>query len=96
MNAILPPLVVDVRIRETEARGYRIWIPMVVLWPLLFVLVGFALLVAAIVDLVLLLAGARYHHYSLLLIRSMRVLNETRGLRTRIDSQGHRVDIDIL
>lgn len=93
MTMILPPLVVDVRVRETGARSFRIWFPLFLLWPLLLVVVGFALTVSLLVDLALLMAGARYHHYTLLLLHAFHLLAEVRGTRAYIRSAG--VDIDI-
>jgi hypothetical protein len=97
MNAILPPLVIDVRVRERTrgSRGFRIWFPFFILWPLLLVLVGFVLLVTALVDLALLAAGARYHHYTLLVLSSMRLLSQARGTHAHIDSDTSLVDVDI-
>jgi hypothetical protein len=45
MNAYLPPLVIDVRVRETGSRSFRIWLPFFLLWPILFIVIGFVLLV---------------------------------------------------
>ncbi len=95
MSAIMPPLVIDVRVRERGARGFRIWFPFFLLWPLLFLVVGFALLVSALVDLALILAGARYHHYTQLLLSTGRLLSETRGTRAHVVSEANHVDIDI-
>ncbi len=96
MTAIMPPLVIDVRIREKGAtKDVHVWVPFFLLWPLLLVIGGFALAVTAIVDLALWLAGARYHHYSLLLIGAIGVVAESRGTRAHIDGTDARVDVDI-
>jgi hypothetical protein len=96
MNAILPPLVIDVRVREPQKRGFRIWFPFVILWPLLFIVVGFVLIVTALVDLALLLAGAEYHHYTALVLSTMRMLALARGTQAQINSSDdHVIDIDI-
>lgn len=95
MNAIMPPLVIDVRVREQNAKEHRIWFPFVILWPLLLIIVGFALVVALIVDFALLLANARYHHYTLLLFHSLGLLAAMRGTRAHINSENSRIDIDI-
>ncbi len=96
MTMILPPLVIDVRVRERDARGFRIWFPLVLLWPLLFVIVGFALIVSMLVDIALFFAGAKYHHYTLLLIRSMRLLAEVRGTRAYVNNATSLVDVKII
>jgi hypothetical protein len=96
MTAIMPPLVIDVRIRERgAAKDVHVWVPFFLLWPLLLVIGGFALVVALAVDLALWLAGARYHHYSLLLIGAIGLLAETRGIRAHIDNPDAHVDVDI-
>ena len=97
MNAVLWPLAIDVRVRErtTDKRGVRIWFPFFVLWPLLLLPVALVLVVSAIVDLALLLSGARYHRHTLLVLSTMRLLSQTRGTHARIDSNGSLVDVDI-
>ena len=92
---ILPPLVIDVHVREEGARSFRIWLPFVLLWPLLFVIVGFALVVSLVVDLALLAAGARYHHYTRLLLSAMRLLADVRGTHARVDSDTTFVNVTI-
>lgn len=93
---ILPPLVIDVRVKEAGRRGFRIWFPFVLLWPLLFIVVGFALTIALIVDFALLVTGARYHHYTLLLARSLRLLVEVRGTHAHVKGADQTlVDVDI-
>lgn len=92
---ILPPLVIDVRVRERDKRNFRIWFPFVLLWPLLFVLVGFALVVTLVVDFALLVAGARYHHYTLLLLGALQVLADLRGTEAHIDSTTTLVTVEI-
>lgn len=95
MSAYLPPLVIDVRVREPGARGFRIWFPFFVLWPLLLVIIGFVLLVAALVDIALFVSGARYHHYSLLVLGTMRLLASVRGTHVTALSDDNHVKIDI-
>lgn len=95
MNAIMPPLVIDVRVREEGSRGFRIWFPFVILWPLLLIIVGFAFVVSLVVDFALLLADARYHHYTLLLFRSLQLLAAIRGTHARIDSDKALVDVNV-
>jgi hypothetical protein len=95
MNAYVPPLVIDVRVRETGSRSFRIWLPFFLLWPILFIVIGFALLVTAVVDLALFIAGARYHHYTLLVLGSLRVLAEVRGTHVNAVTDDSHVKVDI-
>ncbi|MRR11043.1 hypothetical protein EG835_00805 [bacterium] len=95
MNAYLPPLVIDVHVRREGSRDVRVWFPFVLLWPLLAIIVGFALLVAALVDLALLLSGARYHRYSLLVLGTLGLLAACRGTHVNARSTDSRVHVDI-
>lgn len=95
MSAYLPPLVIDVRVREPGSRNFRIWLPFFLLWPPLFIIVGFALLVTILVDFALFVSGARYHHYTLLVLGSLRVLAEVRGTHVDAVSDGSVVKVDI-
>lgn len=95
MSAYLPPLVIDVRVKEESSRGFHIWLPLFLLWPLAFVLLALVLVGTLTADLVLLLVGARYHHYTLLVLRSLGVLAAARGTRVRAHNDGNHVDVDI-
>ncbi|MBN2839774.1 MAG: hypothetical protein JXP37_02315 [Coriobacteriia bacterium] len=95
MTAYLPPLVIDVRVREEDARGFRIWFPFVLLWPLLVIIVGFLLVVTVLVDLALLASGARYHHYSMLVLGTLRLIAGTRGTHVKAISDDSFINVDI-
>lgn len=95
MNPYLPPLIIDVRVRETEAKGFHIWLPLFVLWPLLFILLGLVLTVTVIVDFVLIVAGARYHHYTRLVLAALRVLGEVKGTRVNAVTDDSRIKVRI-
>jgi hypothetical protein len=93
---IMPPLVIDVRIQEVDSRRHRVWIPLFLLWPFMLIVVGAALVVSLIVDFVLILSGARYHHFTLLLIGAGRVLAETRGTTAHIRAHDKtHVDVEV-
>lgn len=91
----VPPYAIDVRVVEPGRRGFRIWIPMFLLWPLLFVLGVIALLVTILVDATLFAAGQRYHHYSAFLLRSFDALAETRGLKVYAKDEDTTVDVTV-
>ncbi len=93
---VLPPLVIDVRVKEQDARSFRIWFPFVLLWPLLLLVVGFALIVTLLVDIALWFAGSRYHHYTALLLNTVWLLGECRGTHAHIVSGTSRVHVDII
>lgn len=95
MNAYLPPWIIDVRVREEGSRGFHIWLPLFLLWPLLLLIVVPVLVGTLIADLVLLIGGARYHHYTLLVLRIFGVLAAARGTHVRANDSGNHVDVDI-
>jgi len=95
MIAYLPPLLIDVRVREQDDRGRRIWLPLFLLWPPLFIIVGFVLLVTALVDIALVIVGARYHHYSLLVLNTVRLFGEVRGTHVNAFHNKSRINVDI-
>jgi hypothetical protein len=92
---VLPPVFINVHVRSAEAANVHIPLPLFLLWPLLLVLAALALLVTLVTDLVLLLAGARYHHFSLLLLHSLRLLADVRGTSAHVITGRKFVDIDI-
>jgi hypothetical protein len=93
---LLPPFVIDVHVREKGKRGFRMWLPFFLLWPLLFALVALALTVSIVVDFFLLVAGARYHHYTALLLGVGSLLAALRGMNGRIhDKNDALVHFDI-
>jgi hypothetical protein len=91
----VPPYAIDVRVVEPGAKGFRIWVPMFLLWPLLLVLGVIALLVAVCADVLLVVVGQRYHHYSAFLLRSFEALTETRGLKVYAKDEGTTVDVTV-
>lgn len=95
MNGIVPPLVIDVRVREEGERNFFMWLPLFLLWPILLVLVGFGLVVSAILDLVFWLFGARFHHFTAMIIGALRVLAAVRGTRVHVDSDTTFVRVNI-
>ncbi|MRR12809.1 hypothetical protein EG835_10190 [bacterium] len=95
MATILPPLIIDVRVREPGASGRHFWIPFFLLWPILLLLVLPALAITVLVDFVLIVAGARYHHYTLLLLGLGTLFAQVRGTHARINSKSTLVDFDI-
>lgn len=95
MIEYMPPLVIDVHVHEVGGRRVRVWFPFVLLWPFLAIVFGFALLVTALVDLALLGAGARYHHYTQLLLGVLRLLGESRGTRVNALSDNSLIHVTI-
>jgi hypothetical protein len=91
----LPPMIVDLKVAPPDRRPVHVWLPLFLLWPLVLALGILALVFAAIADVALLLLGQRYHHYSILLVRSFMVLTETRGMVIRFNDHKTAVDLTV-
>jgi len=91
----MPPAILDLTITPNEGRRIRLWLPLFLLWPLALVLVVIVLAFTIVTDLVLLIIGHRYHHYTLLVVRSLGVLNETRGMVVRVNDGNATVDVTV-
>lgn len=90
---MLPPLFLRVRI-QGDKRRIRLWVPLVVLWPLVFVAV---LLGTPVAILVAMRSGHRVRGRSVLLAGPLLlyVLASLRGLRCDVVSGEDRVFISI-
>ena len=91
----VPPLVLDLRVVRPERRPVRLWLPLFLLWPLALVLGVVALLFTIVADAVLFVLGRRYHHYTVLLVRSFATLGETRGMVIRFSNGKTAVDMTV-
>ena len=91
----LPPLILDLRVAPSQRRPVHLWLPLFLLWPLALVLGALALLAALVADAALLLAGRRYHHYTVLLVRSFEALTAARGTVIHIDNEKTAVHVTV-
>jgi hypothetical protein len=91
----VPPLVLHLTVVSPRRRPVRLWLPLVLLWPLALVLGALALVVAVVTDGLLLALGRRYHHYTVLLVRSFAMLCETRGTVIRFSNATTAVDMTV-
>jgi hypothetical protein len=91
----LPPMILDLRVAAPDRSPVHLWLPLFLLWPLVLALGIVALVLTVIADTVLILLGRRYHHYSVLLVRSFMVLNETRGMVIRFNDRKTAVDLTV-
>jgi hypothetical protein len=91
----VPPLVLDLRVVRPERRPVHLWLPLFLLWPLALVLGVLALLLTMVADGVLFVLGRRYHHYTVLLVRSFATLGETRGMVIRFSNEKTAVDMTV-
>jgi hypothetical protein len=81
----VPPAILDMRFTKPDGRPVHLWLPIFLLWPLFLALGIVALVLTILVDVVLLLLGQQYHHYTILVARSFAALTETRGMMIRVN-----------
>ena len=93
MNA--PPAILDLRVASPDRRPVHVWLPLFLLWPLLLVLGVLSLVFTILADVVLLLLGQRYHHYTILLVRLFGLLGDTRGMVIRVNDGKTAVDMTV-
>ena len=91
---MFPPMLLYVRVNPHGTTAHGVWLPLFLVWLILLPFVVFVLAVTLVVDLALLLAGQSYHHYTLLLARSIGLLGATRGLAVSVRSEEAIVDIN--
>jgi len=91
----LPPMALDLTVASSHRRPVRLWLPLFLLWPLALVLGVLALALTITADGVLLVLGRRYHHYTVLLVRSFVTIGETRGMVIRFSNEKTAVDMTV-
>lgn len=89
----LPPMLMYLRIVKPGQAPVSVWLPLFLLWPLVALVLLLPVLVLMIVDAALLVAGQRYHHYSLLVLRALALIGDTRGMVIRV--KDGRTDVDV-
>lgn len=90
---MLPPMLLYLRVGTPARPGFGLWLPLFLVWLILLPVVALVLLLTVLVDVVLFLVGARYHHYTLLLFHCFGVLGATRGMAIRVLSSDHVVRV---
>ena len=93
MNA--PPAVLHLSVTTPDRRPVRLWLPLFLLWPLGLALGAVALVLTILVDVVLVLLGKSYHHYTILLVRSLAALCEIRGMHVRFKDKEAAVEMTV-
>jgi hypothetical protein len=91
----LPPAILDLRVASPDRRPIHVWLPLFLLWPVFLVLGVLSMVFTILADVVLLLLGQRYHHYTVLLVGALGVLCETRGMVIRINDGRTAVDMTV-
>jgi hypothetical protein len=91
----LPPAILDLRIAPADGRSFHLWLPLFLLWPFVLALAVLALVLTILVDVALIALGRRYHHYTVLLVRSLEALTEARGTVIRFSDDKTAVDMTV-
>ncbi len=91
----IPPAILDLRVAPPDKRPIHLWLPLFLFWPLLLVLGVLSLVFTILADVVLLLLGRRYHHYTVLLVHLFGLLGDTRGMVIRINDGKTAVDMTV-
>jgi len=91
----VPPMVLDLRVASSDRHPVHLWLPLFLLWPLALALGALALVLTIVADVVLFLLGRRFHHYTVLLVRSCEALGETRGTVIRFSNEKTAVDMTV-
>ncbi len=91
----IPPAILDLKVNPADGRRVHLWLPLFLLWPIVLALVVISLVFTILADLVLLLVGQRYHHYTILMLRSVGALCETRGMVIRFNDGKTDVDVTV-
>ena len=92
---IVPPMILDLTVAPSHRHPFHLWLPLFLLWPLALALGVLALALTIVADIVLILLGRRYHHYTALLVRSLEALGETRGTVIRFSNEKTAVDMTL-
>jgi len=93
---MVPPLLLHVRVGAPTCARHGVWLPLFLVWLLLLPFALLLLALAILADFVLLIAGQRYHHSTLLLLGAARVVSATSGTTVRINSEENVVEIDVV
>ena len=90
----VPPTLVAMRVVERGRTKFRIWFPLVLLWPLLLVFLMLTLIVSLLADATRLAEG-RKHAYTRLVIGGLGVVSETRGTELHIEDKDRTVALTL-
>ena len=93
---MVPPLLMYVSVGAPTSARHGVWLPLFLVWLLLLPFALLLLAIAILADFVLLIAGQRCHHSTLLLFGAAQVVAATSGTTVRINSGENVVEIDVV
>ncbi len=92
---ILPPSVVYIKIKDENKKGFGCWFPFFLLWPIFLLLLIIVIPISVLIDLILWVIGRKYHHYTKLILYSLNLISESKGLQLNVNDKESIVKIDI-
>jgi hypothetical protein len=92
----LPPYLVYLKIKSEEGRGFGIWLPVFLLWPLVLILFVIALPFLLLADLITSLSQQPFHQFTRLIIAILMLLPEARDTAVDIHSGKSVVKFTVL
>ncbi len=92
---MLPPWSMWVHVASPDRRDFRMWLPLFLVWLILLPIVLLAFVISVVVDVALFVTGHSYHHYTLLLLRCLGLIADTRGMAIRVHGDRSIVDVTV-
>ncbi len=89
------PWLMDLTVVPEDGKPFHLWLPLCLLWPLLALVAVLAFAISIPVDLILVMAGRSYHHYTLLLFGLFGLFADTRGTVIRVNDDKNHVDMTL-
>ena len=89
-----PPAVVDVHVAHGGGRKLHLWLPVFLLWPLLLLVGGLVIAVAALVDAVLFAMG-RPQRFTPFVLGCFEAAGESRGTQVFVENESRTVDVTV-
>jgi hypothetical protein len=87
----LPPVLFHLRIQPARQRGFGIWLPVILLWPLLLPILLIAIGLALIADIV---TGFRFR-VTMIIAATCILMCEMRGLQVAVDGRRSGTDVRV-
>ncbi len=75
---------------------FRLWLPLFLLWPVGLIVIVIVVPLTLLADIVLYLAGQRFHSYTRLFVGVLGILNATRGLTAVVHSGDTNIDFKLV
>lgn len=94
----LPPYLMYMKIINEKGRGFGMWLPVFLLWPLVLILYVFLLPFLLLADFGLYLARQPFHRFTRFVTEVLMILPETRGVTVDIKdgSSSHVVKFTVV